>query len=214
MIVTQGAMNMMKNTICIISFTIILVINSCTLFADKDKSVFNDDETKTKTKTLAVGIPYQGGIIAYILQSGDHGYVIGEIHGLITSSVDLSTGIQWFNGVSSDTGATGTAFGTGQANTTTIVNAQGAGIYAAQLCNDYINTDTGTGVYSDWYLPSQDELNKLYLNKASVGGFDNGYYWSSSEVNFIGARSQFFNDGSQDNWYKGSTFRVRAVRSF
>ena len=110
-----------------------------------------------------------------------------------------------------ETGATGTAIGTGQANTTAIVTIQGAGSYAAQLCNDLT-----VGSYSDWYLPSKDELNKLYLNRDAIGGFASayGYYWSSSEDNAYFAWSQNFYDGSQGYGPKVNTLRVRAVRAF
>ena len=160
---------------------------------------------------------YQGGVIAYILQSVDPGYVSGETHGLIASTADLSNGIQWYNGSYTTTGATGTAIGTGQTNTSAIVNNQGAGSYAAQLCNDYTNADTGTGVYSDWYLPSKDELNKLYQNKTAVGGFaETSYsvYWSSSEYSSYIAWGQFFISGGQYNGNKNCYARVRAVRAF
>ena len=77
-----------------------------------------------------------------------------------------------------ETGATGTAIGTGQANTTAIVTTQGAGSYAAQLCNDLT-----VGGYNDWFLPSKDELDLMYENLylQEVGGFTDDYYWSSSE---------------------------------
>ena len=161
-----------------------------------------------------IGMAYQGGVIAYILQSVDPGYVSGETHGLIASTADLSNGIQWYNGRYTTTGATGTALGTGQANTTAIVSNQGAGSYAAQLCNDYTNADTGTGVYSDWYLPSKDELNKLYQNKTAVGGFAEFYYWSSSESYSNNAWSQNFLNGYQHDSSKIVIKRVRAVRAF
>ena len=158
---------------------------------------------------LAIGDNYGGGIIAYILVSGDPGYVAGQTHGLIAAPGDQSTGSLWWNGSYITTGATGTATGTGAANTTAIVASQGAGSYAAKLCDDLVLNG-----YSDWYLPSRDELNKLYLNKRAVGGFATYFYWSSSEDNAYYAWYQYFGVGSQYFDIKFNYFHVRAVRAF
>ena len=158
---------------------------------------------------VAVGDSYGGGIVAYILQSGDPGYDANVQHGLIAATTDQSTGIQWYNGSYVVTGATGTAIGTGQANTTDIVTVQGAGSYAAQLCNDLT-----VGGYSDWFLPSKDELDKLYINKVAIGGFAVPYYWSSSEYSSYYAWFQYFGSGSQHSYKKYGPLRVRAVRAF
>src|SRR5687768_11986514 len=122
------------------------------------------------------GQSFQGGVIAYLLLPGDPGYDANVPHGLITPPTNQSTGLPWYNGTYTITGATGTALGTGQANTTAIVASQGAGSYAAQLCDDLVLNG-----YSDWYLPSKDELNKLFINRVEIGGFANTHYWSSSE---------------------------------
>ena len=99
------------------------------------------------------------------------------------------------------------------ANTNAIIASQGAtaASYAAGLARAY-----NGGGYSDWYLPSRDELDKLYLNRDAIGGFDttaDPWYWSSSEYDASNAWSQLFDDGYQGNLSKFPTYRVRAVRA-
>jgi len=177
--------------------------------------------TITVTRNVAdIGQAYQGGVVAYILQSTDAGYSATVQHGLIAATVDQSTGIIWAIAAYKETAVTGTgtAIGTGSANTNAIVVQNGAGsTYAAGLADAYTNPDTGTGVYSDWYLPSKDELNKLYIARDAIRGFDTGpfaYYWSSSQSSPVHAWIQNFVSGVQDNYLKDNVLRVRAVRSF
>jgi len=169
---------------------------------------------------VPIGNFYQGGVVFYIFQSEDTGYIAGETHGLIAAVEDQNSGIRWYNGSYTTTGATATTIGTGSANTDDIITEQGATetSYAAGVARAYRG-----GGYSDWFLPSKDELNKMYTNKATINttaalnsgsDFSTNSYWSSTEDDNFYAWRQYFNGGNQSNLGKGTTIFVRAVRAF
>ena len=72
--------------------------------------------------------------------------------------------------------------------------------------------------YSDWHLPTKDEMNDVYINldKAGSGGFRDGCYWTSTSFSGgFGHWIHFFHDGTQmGDPYDGDQHLVRAVRVF
>ena len=178
----------------------------------------------TPVAPIAVGDSYGGGKVFYIFQPADVGYYVeGETHGLIAATVDQSTGIRWNNPNNGNqtTGATATAIGTGKSNTDKIINVQQGSLnwYAAGVARAY-----NGGGYTDWYLPSRDELNLLYTQKVMVGGFESSggapyVYFSSTETSFEDAHFTIFENGTN---YPCCTYskkhtttnKVRAIRKF
>jgi len=149
-----------------------------------------------------------GGVIAYILQSADPGYDPLVQHGLVASTSDVSTGVAW--GCSGTDISTGFEIGTGNQNTINIMAACSTAGIPARLCGDLIQ-----GGYSDWYLPSQNELNAIYLNKNALGGiYANVPYWSSTDLSANFAYAVNFLNGIGLGDGRFNSYRVKAVRSF
>jgi hypothetical protein len=177
---------------------------------DPTSTNYNPDaeEDDGSCKYLTIGENYEGGVIFYL--------DVTKKHGLICAATNQSSGIIW-GSTTKTTLATGTAIGTGKTNTNAIIAAQGPGNYAAYLCDTLVLNG-----YSDWYLPSRDELHLLYTQKAAgtVSGFANAYYWSSTEQNTFYAWNVSL--GTGDEAFDGSTYfngkayplYVRAIRTF
>jgi len=157
----------------------------------------------TTADTFAIGQKYQGGYIFY-LDATRH-------HGLIASTHDQAK-IAWGN-PNIATGATGSEVGTGKTNTALILAALGSGDYAAYYCGNQ-----SIDGYSDWFLPSKDELQLMRTNLSdySHGDFSSySRYWSSTESSATNAWLVNFYNGSEDDWNKElHSYYVRAARAF
>lgn len=196
----------MKTTIKTGIAIISLLVISCTK-ENITRTSSASTQSTDKALTFTIGQHYGGGIVFYIDSTGQHG--------LIADTVDLPPS-KWWNGVYTTAGVTATRIGLGFKNTKKIILSQGdSGMnYAARRCWHY----KGSG-YTDWFLPSKDELNELYKQKKVVGGFINNYYWSSSEFSsstktkFAWCQNLLY--GFQNNSIpKRITLSVRAVRAF
>ncbi len=160
---------------------------------------YGDDLTFTTTQ-FSVGQNYGGGIIFYLDGSGQHG--------LISATIDQSTGAPW-GCYGTLIGGTSIAIGTGQANTTAIVNGCNTPGIAAQICNDLVLNG-----YDDWFLPSKNELWEMFQQRYLIGGFAAWTYASSSENDAINAWNVYFPFGVFGSYGKNWIQYVRAVRAF
>jgi hypothetical protein len=169
-----------------------------------------------------VGDFAQGGIVFWLDETGEHG--------LVCAKNDQSTGVRWYAGTYGNTQAKGDGRYAGEANTSIIIAAHVAigddgNTYAARICNEFFTTTIeGYITYGDWYLPTINEWELIYQNKAIIdatailnGGnaLTMDPYWSSYEGNSNNA--YYFNMtigavGSYDKIFAG--YRVRAIRSF
>lgn len=114
------------------------------------------------------------------------------------------------------------SIGTGYANTKQIVRNYGPGNYAAWKTWELVY-----GGKSDWFLPSEDELNEahrfLFTAVPSINDIRRSFYWSSSEYNYDTAWTVNMKDGQQFDREKWKVpdpaagvkaIRTRAVRAF
>jgi hypothetical protein len=181
-------------------------------FATNSAGTAYGNERAITTSSLAVGTTYQGGKIAYIFQSGDLGYVAGEIHGFIIMEHKMGmTSVFGSDGTYYSDGGTTMAFGYGMQNTRSL---------AGKSWNNfakYIYNVSFHG-YSDWYVPSYYEWNKIGPNWRYLG-IPNGYFHASSES---GSNSYYFYSyNSYGNLYtsignssKTSVYDIIGIRNF
>jgi hypothetical protein len=129
---------------------------------------------------------------------------------LRTWATDNEAGVGIGNQATAVTGARGTAIGSGYKNSLAVVAQTGnaAATSAAVLSRAYEGNSK-----TDWYLPTKNELNELFLERARVG-ITTGDYWSSSESNDDTSWLQRFTDGSTVVPAKGDLAFVRPVRAF
>ncbi len=151
-----------------------------------------------------IGDQQSGGIVFYIDGTGEHG--------LVAAMEDLGQ-FEWGCYQESVDGADGMTIGTGYQNTLDIVAGCSETPIAASEALAY-----ESGGYSDWYLPSIEELELMYntigQGADNYGGFEDYYYWSSSEFSSYGAWRVHFYNGYSLNYGKYSTYRVRVIRAF
>lgn len=159
---------------------------------------------------LVLGKEYEGGLIFYIDNTGEHG--------LVAAPSDQSAGVVWWVGAWVYTDQPSITpdkqVGSGAGNTSIIVNTQGNQTYAAKICDDLILNS-----YSDWFLPAIDELKLMCQNlyESGIGGLSDEFYWSSTDTNKIhNAWWMQFSNGCQVRTDLGRNLenRVRAVRAF
>jgi hypothetical protein len=157
--------------------------------------------SRTLTGTcIVLGNSYQGGIIVYIDGTG--------LHGLIAATNYQGNSLQWTY-PSTPISGTSTDIGTGQNNTTLIMNGCTDHNIAAWTCHNY-----NGGGYNDWFLPSKDELNLMYPQRSFIPDMSSGTYWSSSQYDNNDAYAQDFSTGGQNHISKVGPGYVRAIRAF
>jgi hypothetical protein len=160
---------------------------------------FDGTEWRNFDGTHYIGESFGGGIVFYTDGTGQHG--------LIASPTDQSAEATWGCWMTF-IGATSTAIGSGQANTTAIENGCGESWIAAHICNNLVLNG-----YDDWFLPSLDELTEMYEQRNVIGA-GNVYYWSSTEIDDYSAWAILFNGYVLYPVDKGSVTFVRAIRAF
>lgn len=132
-------------------------------------------------------------------------------------------------------GANGTSIGNGSQNTNIIMAGCGTVGTAAEIC-----ANLNIGGFSDWFLPSRDELELMCWNLrgkrhsshpeyvtidnpdvpnatgVGLGGFVVlSQYWSSSEVNSVDSTILYFSDGFNIPAGKSNSgYHIRAIRAF
>ena len=172
------------------------------------------------------GVRSPGGGACVVGDIGPGGGLVFLISGGLTYEMarkdwgaNETDGIQWCSDRTNSV-TTGTAVGDGSANTTAMLTSASPFVACTSSASNAARAYPGGGL-TDWFLPSQDELNAMWLYSQVVGfntatyGFASGFYWSSSQFSTNGAWYQNLGVGGQNPALKRTTtLLVRPVRAF
>jgi hypothetical protein len=212
---------------------IILVQTKIMVVANKSSPesciVINSESRQTYDTIHHVGELFAGGVIFYVDVTGQHGLICS------LSDIKDPDSYRLFN--RQDPKAL-----KGHPDSTFIINmvfAVDNPEHAQELCDNYTNPNYGTGAFSDWYLPTRDELEILYRVKDQINKVLENYdevltdplaeyrnYWSSTKfydqlydvhaiciVPFHGGSFSFL-AWDRNSKHPPGQYYVRAVRSF
>jgi len=147
----------------------------------------------------AIGEVCFGGRVIYINNN--------KVGGIIVSDNDLSNAIWGCSGTNILN--TDGHVGFGQHDTDLVlVGCVTAGI-AARLCDEY-----NDGIYSDWYLPANDEMSLCYTFRAVLGAFQNASYNTARNITATNCYVVNPITGVAANGLKTTSRPVRPFRSF
>lgn len=189
---------MKKYRVYYIGFIIFIIMLSCALPAT------NSDDNNYDSYTIG-STGQGGGIIFY-----DKGIYTDDWRYIEVTKMDVSTSVPW-GGYMKDVYGLSVELGAGATNTSIIVNSNSSTYTAAYLCYDLVS-----GGYSDWCLPSQDELLYIYnnLKKTSLVYIAGDRYWTSNQSSEAHAYDIEFDSGEVHGYRKDLYARARAIRYF
>lgn len=175
-------------------------------------AIATDANNATATSELAVnaelreGDPYNGGVIFSLDTDKKHG-LISALSDLTTPSGDR------FEYGPSDVFSNATSMSDGL-NNTLLASATNGTSSATYLAKHYSG-----GGFSDWFLPSINELELLKTKKDIVGGFYTtssslAMYWSSTESTITSAQGLNFAAMMGNPLPKYYAGRIRPIRKF
>ncbi|MBX2920546.1 MAG: hypothetical protein KF746_00040 [Chitinophagaceae bacterium] len=198
-----------------------------------NNAIITRGEKKTNLGTIGIEVnagDELGGGIVYYTESN-------KVHGFIVSKTNTGTPEEQFGPAVALSGAAGTgkSLGSGKVNTAKLIDKMNAFRQnnsswntkksAAEMCNE-LSITAGDDTYTDWFLPSQEELIEIFKVKNMLwdkgAGMPANNYWSSSEgdgdaagwsafyVNFYEPENIVSGNSDKEGWKIG----IRAIRSF
>lgn len=179
--------------------TALALATGCDLWGGTGSGTDNDPDTTTPPAYSVGDTGPAGGIVIYVDLGSEHSWTFLEAW-----TADEGT-FQWKTSNTSTEG-TGMAIGTGSENTAVLAGLEHPAAQAAR--------DASHGGFTDWFLPSRDELVIVRAHRAAIGADESAIFWSSSEHDAEYANSHNFAFPTGGISGKGNSWQVRVIRAF